>query len=174
MRSDPDLAAEARAGSEAAFEELVRRHQKTIRGLARRLTARVDLADDIAQQAFLTAWRKLGTYSGGTFKSWLCTITYREFLQAKRKMKSEIEFDEAQHMPTFDRSATKVEDRMDLSYALTSLTEDQRVCVSLCVAAGLTNREAALITGWPLGTVKSHIARGLTKLRTVLGESRVA
>ncbi len=174
MRTDPDLAADAAKGNSAAFEELVRRHQATVRGLARRLSGQYAMGDDIAQLTFLTAWRRLSTYAGGTFKSWLCTIAYREFLQMKRKQRPEVEFKESAHVIEFDRSAAHVETQLDLARAMNSLKDEQRICVSLCVAAGLSHREAALITGWPLGTVKSHVNRGVAKMRTYLGEEQVA
>ena len=63
---------------------------------------------------------------------------------------------------------------MDLTRALESLSEAQRVCVVLCVATGLTHQEAAEVTGWPLGTVKSHVLRGVALLRTRLENANVA
>ncbi len=178
MRTDPDLAHAAAKGSEAAFAELVRRHQARVRGMARRLTGSQAQGDDIAQMTFLAAWQKIGSYAGGTFSAWICTICWREFLQWRRRQKMEIEFDEtAEIIPfdrPFDRSASETEDRMDLARALDSLTEAQRVCVVLCVAAGLSHREAAEATGWPLGTVKSHVLRGVAHLRTCLASADVA
>ncbi|HPF23747.1 MAG: RNA polymerase sigma factor [Hyphomonas sp.] len=178
MRTDPDLAADAARGSEAAFAELVRRHQARVRGMARRLTGSASAGDDIAQMTFLTAWQKIGTYAGGTFSAWICTICWREFLQVRRKTRPEIEFDETAEIIPFDkigdRSASQTENRMDLSRALDRLTEAQRVCVVMCVAAGLSHREAAEATGWPLGTVKSHVLRGVEALRKHLANAQVA
>jgi len=174
MRSDIDLAHAAASGREAAFETLVRRHQATVRGVTRRLTGGTAEADDIAQAAFFTAWRKIGTYSGGSFKAWLCTIAYREFLQAKRKQKPEVEFKESAHVIAFDRSAAQMADRLDLARALAVLPENQRVCVTLCVAAGLSHREVAQITQWPLGSVKSNVLRGVNALRKQLATEDVA
>jgi RNA polymerase sigma-70 factor (ECF subfamily) len=178
MRTDPDLAADAARGSEAAFAELVRRHQARVRGMARRLTGSSSAGDDIAQMTFLTAWQKIGTYAGGTFSAWICTICWREFLQVRRKTRPEIEFDETAEIIPFDRlgdrSADQTENRMDLSKALDRLTEAQRVCVVMCVAAGLSHREAAEATGWPLGTVKSHVLRGVEALRKHLAKPEVA
>jgi RNA polymerase sigma factor (sigma-70 family) len=174
MRSDPDLAHAAARGSEAAFAELVRRHQGKVRGMARRLAGSEATGDDIAQATFLTAWQKIGSYAGGTFSAWICTICFREFLQWRRKQKMEIEFDETAEIIPFDRSADQSEMRMDLTRALESLSEAQRVCVVLCVSTGLTHQEAADVTGWPLGTVKSHVLRGIALLRTRLENANVA
>ena len=174
MRSDPDLAHAAARGSEAAFAELVRRHQAKVRGMARRLAGSDSTGDDIAQVTFLTAWQKISTYAGGTFSAWICTICWREFLQWRRRQKMEIEFDETAEIIPFDRSADQTEQRMDLTRALESLSEAQRVCVVLCVATGLSHTEAAEVTGWPLGTVKSHVQRGVALLRTRLENANVA
>lgn len=174
MRSDPDLAHAAARGNEAAFAELVRRHQGKVRGMARRLAGSEATGDDIAQVTFLTAWQKIGTYAGGTFSAWICTICFREFLQWRRRQKMEIEFDETAEIIPFDRSADQTEQRMDLTRALESLSEAQRVCVVLCVATGLSHTEAAEVTGWPLGTVKSHVQRGVALLRARLENANVA
>jgi RNA polymerase sigma factor (sigma-70 family) len=174
MRSDPDLAHAAARGSESAFAELVRRHQGKVRGMARRLAGSEATGDDIAQVTFLTAWQKISSYAGGTFSAWICTICFREFLQWRRRQKMEIEFDETAEIIPFDRSADQHEMRMDLTRALESLSEAQRVCVVLCVATGLSHTEAAEVTGWPLGTVKSHVQRGVALLRTRLENANVA
>ena len=174
MLPDTDLAVEAAAGHPAAFEALVRRHQATVRGLTRRLTSRSPDADDIAQATFLKAWQQIGSYKGGSFKAWLCTIAYREFLHARRRAKPEVAFDDSVHVLCFEHDELRVGDHLDLYRALSSLPEAQRVCVSLCVAAGLTHREVADITQWPLGTVKSHVVRGVGALRKALATEHVA
>ena len=174
MKSDADLAREAASGQEAAFEALVRRYQGTVRGLARRLTAHAAEADDVAQAAFLMAWRKISSYRGGSFKSWLCTIAYREFLQARRKRKPEVEFDESAHILAFDTSAARMPEHLDLDRALQTLPENQRICVVLCVASGMSHAEASAATGFPLGTVKSHVNRGVAALRKQLASEHVA
>lgn len=174
MRTDPDLAADAARGSERAFAELVRRHQARVRGLSRRLTAAGGDCDDIAQATFLTAWQNIGTYAGSTFAAWICTICYREFLQVRRRQRPEIEFDETAQIIPFDRPMADTGDKMDLSRALARLPEAQRICVTLCVAASLSHREVAEATGWPLGTIKSHVTRGVAALRKHLAADQVA
>ena len=174
MRSDPDLAADAAGGHEAAFAELVRRHQARIRGMARRLTGSASDGDDVAQATFLQAWQKIGTYQGGKFTAWLCAICFNQFLMARRKQKIEIEFDETAEVIPFDRPLERTSDKMDLDRALTTLTDAQRVCVVMCVAVGLSHRECSEATGWPLGTVKSHVQRGVANLRQHLENAEVA
>ncbi|HBX96043.1 MAG TPA: RNA polymerase subunit sigma-70, partial [Hyphomonas sp.] len=93
----------------------------------------------------------------------------------RRKQKIEIEFDETAEIIPFERTQSdQVGDQMDLNRALDTLSEAQRVCVVLCVASGLSHREAAEATGWPLGTIKSHVTRGVAALRKHLESSHVA
>jgi RNA polymerase sigma-70 factor (ECF subfamily) len=169
MRSDPDLAAEAAKGSNAAFTELVRRHQTRIRGMARRLSGSAADGDDIAQTTFLQAWRHIGSYAGGTFSAWLSSICWREYLAVRRRSRPEIEFDETADIIPFNEGPAKASDaKLDVDRALEKLTEAQRVCIILCVAAGLSHREAHEVTGWPIGTIKSHVNRGVEAMRRSL------
>lgn len=70
----------------AAFDELVERHQSRVRGWLRHLSGDAGIADDIAQETFLRAWRKLGTSkASGGFGAWLLTIARNEFLQHRGK-----------------------------------------------------------------------------------------
>lgn len=174
VQSDPDLASAVQSGNEAAFAELVRRHQARVRGMARRLTGTPADGDDIAQATFLTAWRKIATYSGGNFGAWLCKICYREFLQARRKRTEETGHTDEGQIPDLDTSAALAGDRIDLARALSTLPDQQRICVVMCVAAGLSHREICDATGWPLGTIKSHVSRGVAALRQQMGTTEDA
>lgn len=174
--SDPDLAEKAAGGDRAAYSELVRRHQGTVRGLMRRLTGghQAD-ADDLSQAAFLRAWTQIGTYSGGQFRSWLCTIAYREFLQAKRKVKAQMRISDAVNALGVDISYTDTKAAsVDMDNALRSLSDEQRIAIVLCVSAGMSHSEASIATGWPLGTVKSHVLRGKAALQASLVDYGVA
>ena len=93
----------------------------------------------------------------------------------RRRQRKEIEFDETAEIIPFGRTqADTANDKMDLSRALEKLPEAQRICVTLCVAASLSHREAAEATGWPLGTIKSHVNRGVAALRKHLAATEVA
>ena len=163
---DPELAEAARLGDRSAFSELIRRHQGTVRGMMRRLAGgnQAD-ADDLAQSAFLTAWRRMETFRGGTFRSWVCAIAYREFLQmARRKTPDSDEYIE--DTGTEDASMSGI--RFDTDKAIATLPDAQRIAIVLSVAAGMSHGEIATATGWPVGTVKSHINRGKATLRDKL------
>ena len=82
---DDALVAAARTGSPQAFSYLVARHQQAVRGFLRRGCGDAALADDLAQEAFLTAWSQIGRFDGrSTFRSWLCGIAYRKQLGSRR------------------------------------------------------------------------------------------
>jgi RNA polymerase sigma factor (sigma-70 family) len=164
---DVELAALSAAGDRAAFGELVRRHGSAIRGLLRRMGAQASLADDIAQDAFLTAFERVAEFRGeGTFAAWVKRIAARLYVRRWRKdsrMTEEVEGVDEGHGGEISAAA-----RIDLDGAMKSLSEQERMCVSLCYGAGLSHAEAAETLGAPLGTVKSHVKRGLDKLRVRL------
>jgi len=162
---DVELAALAAAGGRREFGELVRRHSSAVRALLRRMGAQAAEADDVAQDAFLTAFQRCSEFRGeGTFAAWVKRIAARLYLKRKSKdarYVSEIETEEA--APTIDTPGL-----VDLDEALKSLNETERLCVSLCHGAGMSHPEIAAAMNLPLGTVKSHVKRGLDKLRARL------
>jgi RNA polymerase sigma-70 factor (ECF subfamily) len=165
---DIELARLSAQRNQMAFAILVERYGAMVTGMARRFMRGSVDADDIAQSTFMTAWRRIETYSGGSFKSWLGTITYREFLQYRRKQPDSVELDNGEHGEFTQLSSSHSDMRLDLEMALEMLSERQRICVIFCVAAGFSHAEAARMTGWPLGTVKSHVNRGVAKIRAIL------
>jgi RNA polymerase sigma-70 factor, ECF subfamily len=168
IATDEELAALAAARDDRAFAELVRRHQCAVRGLLARLTRDPARADDIAQDAFVKAHRKIASYSGrGSFKSWICRVAYTEFLMAARKGRSEARMKArwGAEADTEDRPSDMVGMGLDLDRALATLKDDERTCVVLAYSAGMSHPEVAEATGLPLGTVKSHVNRGRDRLK---------
>lgn len=157
----------AATGDAAAFGALVRQHQSRLRGFLRRLT-RGDkaLADDLAQETFFEAWRKIDQFRGeGSFAGWLIRIAYRRYLMAARKKKLE-PLDEDAEARADTRPPPDL--KLDLEKAMAGLSVAQRAGLTLCFAMEYTHEEAARILDMPLGTLKSHIARGRERLRKVL------
>ena len=150
------------AGDRAAFGQLVARHQASVRALARRLARSASDGDDIAQSAFLTAWRRRSTWRGGSFRGWVCVIAYREFLATRKGVRTETS-DEDQ--PGADGETGE---RLDLTRAMAALDESERAAIALCIGAGLSHTEAALAMNAPLGSVKSWVLRGRAKLQKAL------
>ncbi len=171
---DLELVALAAVGGRPAFGELVRRHGSAVRGLMRRMGAQATLADDLAQETFLVAFEQIGEFRGeGTFQSWLKRIAARLYVKGWRK---ETRSRSMAECPEEDPVGSLVEnlaaDRIDLDEALRSLSPAERMCVCLCYGGGLSHAEAAAALHTPLGTVKSHVKRGLDKLRERLAPGR--
>ncbi|MBV9548969.1 MAG: sigma-70 family RNA polymerase sigma factor [Alphaproteobacteria bacterium] len=158
---------DGRLADAAAFTALVREHQSALRGFLRRLTKGDHaLADDLAQETFLAAYRKLSQFRGeSSFASWLYAIAWSRFLMAARRRKEEpLEEADGEAFHPEAASITK----LDLEKALCLLRAPERAALTLCFALGMGHQEAAAVLTMPLGTLKSHVARGREKLKTLL------
>jgi RNA polymerase sigma factor (sigma-70 family) len=164
---DVELAARAAVGDRAAFGELVRRHSSAVRGLLRRLGADSTLADDLAQDAFLAAFEQIAEFRGeGTFQAWVKRIAARLYVRRwRRDKRTDLMADGPEPEAAPGLGQSDAARRIDLDAALNTLSVAERLCVSLCYGGGLSHAEAADALNTPLGTVKSHVKRGLDKLR---------
>mgnify|MGYP004005987575 CR=1 FL=1 len=157
----------AAAGLREAFAELVRRRQSWIRNLMRQCSGNTTLADDLAQEVFLQAWRKIRSLQHpGKFGAWLKRLAINVWLQHLRKndaLRNAREYDETELAHRIDTSVA-----MDLDGALATLSGPTRLCVVLSYHEGMTHREIADHTDLPIGTVKSHIRRGTQRLQQLL------
>lgn len=165
---DVELCTHAATGERRAFGELARRHGSAVRYLLRRMGAQAAEADDVAQDAFLTAFQRITEFRGeGTFAGWVKRIAARAYLRKLQKERRTIAFAEGEEdeIEAIDADADR---RIDLDEALKWLSPAERLCVSMCFGAGLSHAEAAEALNLPLGTVKSHVKRGLEKLRARL------
>ena len=172
-RVDRALVARALLANDTrAFEQLLRRHQGMVRAQLRRLLqgdhAR---ADDLAQETFLLAWRKLHQFRGDArFSTWLYRIAYPCFLQARRKRTLSADdigdSGEAEPLPP----SHAVDLQFDVARAMRRLSADEQKVLLHCVQLGLSHDEAAYVLAMPLGTVKSHMLRGKAKLRALLAD----
>jgi RNA polymerase sigma-70 factor (ECF subfamily) len=161
----------ARTGDRDAFAELVRRRQSWIRNLMRGMTGDVGLADDLAQQTFLQAWRKIRQLKQAhTFGPWLKRIAVTTCLQHFRKqdaLRKAVSFEDVDGEETDSPGLG-----MDLDQALAELPVPVRLCIVLSYHEQLPHAEIAELTGIPLGTVKSHIRRGTERLKQLLAAYR--
>jgi RNA polymerase sigma factor (sigma-70 family) len=158
----------AMSGDRRAFTELVRRRQSWLRNLLRRLCRDPALADDLAQEVFVRAWRSLPTLrSVAAFGAWLRRLAVNTWLAHLRSAPppavplDSVEFS----VPTHPGTASE---QLDLDHALERLSRDERLCVVLAYNEGMSHGEITAVTGLPLGTVKSHVRRGAERLRTLL------
>jgi RNA polymerase sigma-70 factor, ECF subfamily len=156
-----------------AYAELVRRHQSQVRAVLRRL-ARGDegLADDLAQETFMLAWRNIAKFRfEARFSTWLYRIAFNAW-QSEARKKHEVLLDlEDDAPPMSEGSFDEMPDvaaRVDLERALATLSDGERAAIAACYYADLSHEEAAHALGIPVGTVKTHVLRAKAKLRTRL------
>lgn len=169
---DTELVEAAKAGSQVAFARLVDRHQRAVRGFLRRACGDHALADDLAQETFIAAWSRLGAYRNeASVRSWLCAIAWRRCAQARRGAarggRRDAEWLQAQDLQRGE--GVSPDARLAVERALAALPPEQRAAVALCLAADFSHAEAAVVLGSPVGTVKSHVARGKARLAQILG-----
>ena len=156
------------------FGELYRRHSGAMHGYLLSIGVSSSKIDDIAQQTFLTAFRKIDQFRGeASFRTWLFTIGYRHHLQQHRRYKSEAQATERFQSTSREASFTPEldeGDRIAIIQALDQLSQDERSALILCDAYGYTHAEAAEITGKPLGTLKSYVQRARSKAKALLSK----
>jgi RNA polymerase sigma-70 factor, ECF subfamily len=172
--SDADLIlAVLERGDRRAFGVLVERHQSRVRTVLRRLTrGDAGLADDLAQETFLLAWRNLKTFRfEARFSTWIYRIAFNAWQSEARKRREvllEIGDDAlAVESEAFDEMPD-VASRVDLERALATQSDGERAAIAACYYADLSHEEAAAALGMPLGTVKTHVLRAKAKLKARL------
>ena len=153
-----------------AFRVLMQRHEGHVFAIALRMTGSRSDALDATQEAFVAAYRRLGSFRrDAAFSTWMYRIAVNASHDLLRRRKR-TEADQIPDATPDDR--TSVEDtaglRTDLSRALTELPEEYREAVLLHDLGGVPYDEIALLTGVALGTVKSRISRGRQRLAQLL------
>ena len=156
-----------------AFAVLVERHQAKVRTVLRRLTrGDAALADDLAQETFVAAWRNLRRFRfEARFSTWLYRIAFNAWQsEARKKRELTLDLDPDAPLPGPEESAElpDVAARVDLERAFSVLSDGERAAISACYYADLSHEEAAQALGVPLGTVKTHVLRAKAKLRARL------
>jgi len=179
--TDAQLIARCIVGDDRhAFAELVKRHQSGVRACLRKLTAgHHALADDLAQETFVLAWRNLKSFrQEARFSTWLYRIATNCWLAHARKRREELlgdrdaeRVDDAGDAPGGAHDADHARDttmKIDLERAMARLSEAERAAIVQCYHNDLSHEEAAYVLGCPVGTVKTHILRGKQKLKAAL------
>jgi RNA polymerase sigma factor (sigma-70 family) len=175
--SDESLLAGMAAGDFAAATAFVRRYQARVFGLARTVVGNSGLAEDVAQEVFLKAWRHASAYDArrGPVASWLLTITRNAAIDAVR-YRHEVPIDPdllvgmlASRSNNVDGAGASVETVDLLRRALRELPREQSTALVLMVFYGLTAKEVAARDGIPVGTVKTRVRRAVSVLRQRLG-----
>ncbi len=183
--SSPDAPLIARAlltDDRHAFAELVKRHQSSVRACLRKLTAgNHALADDLAQETFILAWRNLASFrQEARFSTWLYRIATNCWLAHNRKRREELLGDRVDTLADGDDTTMPHLDDMqsdhargttlkvDLERAMAALSKAERAAIVQCYHNDLTHEEAAYVLDCPVGTVKTHVLRGKLKLKAAL------
>jgi RNA polymerase sigma-70 factor (ECF subfamily) len=180
---EPALIQAARKGDLDAFNTLVLAYQHQVYNLAYRIMSEEAAAADATQEAFISAYKHLKSFRGGSFKSWLLRIVtnacYDDLRRRKRRPATsldeladgedgEAEFD----VPAPDDGPETIAQRHELTeliqLGITTLPDDQRIVLVLSDIQGMSYEEIATTTNSNLGTVKSRLSRARAKLRDYL------
>jgi RNA polymerase sigma-70 factor (ECF subfamily) len=154
-----------------AYAQLVLRHQGQVRSVLRRLTkGDAALADDLAQETFVLAWKSLKRFRfESRFSTWLYRIAFNAWQsEARRKREVLLDDDSILDSPATACEMPDIVARVDLERAMTALSDGERAAIAACYYADLSHEEAAVALGMPLGTVKTHVLRAKAKLRARL------
>ena len=171
----------ARTGDLDAFNDLVGLYQDQLFALVARMVPDRDQASDVVQEAFFSAYRHLGSFRGGSVKSWLSRIAVNAAMdlqraRRRRPVQPYPEFEDESWQPPAgedadpERLVVGAERSRALAAALAQITADQRTAIVLFDVQGFDYGEIARLTGVSLGTVKSRMHRGRLALRGLLAD----
>jgi RNA polymerase sigma-70 factor (ECF subfamily) len=179
---EPKLIDQAKQGDVQAYNTLVLHYQDRVYNLAYRIMGEPGAAADATQEAFISAYKSLNKFRGGSFKSWLLRIVtnacYDELRYRKRRPQSSLdEITEAnessillhsEKSPGPEEHSQQTQLVSAIEACLEDLPEDQRTATVLCDVEGYDYSQIAEIMSSSLGTVKSRISRARSKLRECL------
>ena len=175
--SDEALVALVARSDDAALAALYDRYGRVAYGLALRVLRDATLAQDAVQEVFLAAWRSAADFDPRLAKpsTWLLTFVHRRAVDlVRREQRRRVEpLPETPEAPseTTDEVAALRERRQIVQHALRRLPHDQREALELAYYGGFTQSQLAERLGVPLGTIKSRIFGGLSRLRELLAEA---
>jgi RNA polymerase sigma-70 factor (ECF subfamily) len=171
-RDEAPLIRRAQEGDMAAFEQLYRDHVGRVFALCRRLAGDPSLAEELAQEAFVRAWQKLGSFRGeSAFSSWLYTLTVNTALSERRSRRRRTSrVVTTDDLSAFDRPGRPPgpEHGFDLERALRRLPPGARAVLVLHDVEGYKHQEIAEMTGIAAGTSKAQLHRARRLLREAL------
>jgi RNA polymerase sigma-70 factor (ECF subfamily) len=176
VASDDTLLASFALGDADAAAAFIRRYQGRVYGLARSMVGDADLAEDVAQEAFIRAWRNAQAYDSrrGSVHTWLLVITRNLAIDAMRLRRAQPvdpgvfgTLDLRTSAAKGPEAAAETSSEMrDLRVALAGLPAEQRQALLLAGLCGRTAAEISEIESIPLGTAKTRIRTGLAKVRS--------
>jgi RNA polymerase sigma-70 factor (ECF subfamily) len=179
------LIASACKGDARAFNQLIVHYQSMVYNLAYRILGDLDAAADATQDAFLSAFKAIHKFRGGSFKAWLLRIVTNacyDQLRVKQRRPTDslddlpVETDHTYYLRDSAELPHEFVERQELNkvimLGIQSLPMDQRTVLVLSDIQGLNYQEIAEAMGLSLGTVKSRLSRGRAKLRDYLWQYR--
>ena len=177
--SNSELVKKSQLGDKSAFEELVKRHQELVFSLSFKLTGNRELANDVAQEAFIRAWKAIGKFRGdSTFGTWIYRITVNTAWTLRKKAKKHYSLNiEDTHEPVVvdeKKDPELVAINSDLSLvlrkALNQIPLEQRIIVELKNIEGRSHKEIADYLDISVTAAKVRLHRAHQKLRNILEE----
>ncbi|HEX7172180.1 MAG TPA: sigma-70 family RNA polymerase sigma factor [Candidatus Limnocylindria bacterium] len=168
------------AGDRQAFGHLVERETRSVYRASLRILGRSHDAEDVTQESFVAAYRAIRTYRGeGSLRAWLLRIATRQSFRRLSQRRGTVDLEaipaprlaDASNEPT--RVVIDLESRRAVQDAVAALPDPYREVVALRFFADLSLAEVADATGRPVNTVKTHLRRGLERLRPALGDRGV-
>ena len=181
MSQDVDLIRSAQAANQEAFRALVERYRLPVLRTARILLADAAMAEDVAQEAWVNAWRALSQFDlERPFRPWILRIVANCCrMELRRRRGADTALDLVEPALLSDQSdlladVVRREEYAALDDAITSLPPAQQQIVALRYRADLELGEIALVTRLPLGTVKSRLSRALAAIRERMASARLA
>ncbi len=170
--SDANLMLEVKEGDNTAFATLVTRFQDRVLGLAYRYLGDRSAAEDLAQESFIRAWEKLGTFRGSSaFSTWLHRVTVNVVLGDRRRLsrrEGRVKMVGDDAIVDSASRATPPGVHLDLEKAITALPDGARTVFVLHDVEGWIHAEIADITGIAVGTSKAQLHRARKLLRKAL------
>jgi RNA polymerase sigma-70 factor, ECF subfamily len=159
----------ARAGDRAAFDLLMRRHERLVLGTAYRLAGNLEDAQDASQEVFLRLYRNLGKLETGNLAAWLYRVTVNVCHDARRRRLSTVPVDDEPELASSggdpQQRAGEAERRALLLRSLRTLSEKERAALVLRDLEGLSTAEVASVLGSSVVTVRSQISKARLKMR---------
>lgn len=184
---ESQLISDSQRGDTRAFNVLVEHYQVRVYNLCYRMLNDPEAAADVTQDAFISAYRNIRRYRGGSFAAWLLRIAtnacYDHLRSRQRRPTSSIDalLDDEEHAPRqFEDQGESPDERSlrnelanEIQRSLDALEPDQRLVIIMSDVQGFSYDEISAATGWPLGTVKSRLSRGRAQLRNVLRQGEL-
>jgi RNA polymerase sigma-70 factor (ECF subfamily) len=174
--SDEALVALAARSEQTALAELYDRYGRTAYGLALRVLRDQALAEDAVQEAFLTVWRTASRFmpERGKASTWILTLVHRRAVDAvrreQRRRADSLELADEPAVEGAEEDAFLRLQRERVQSVLRQLPDAQREALELAYYGGFSQSELAERLGQPLGTIKSRMFGGLSRMRELLGE----